>query len=549
MKKMVKLSLSLAIATAFVSAPNFAQSISTIKNVNIEDYTQETVSLIVISKKGVTDLNVSTLASTQLFNTTQAVNSDGVGYDLGRYFVVNTNTNNPYDVKEIIAQLESNPAIEKVFVKPVAESVKGFGEQQRNEANRNTEVTEADQVYLLDKINGGFFGVNAKQAWDIEGGRGDNVDIVSMECGPYFYEHEDLTPSFTELDDPTHLFGRGWHDTMSVGIMTAKNNGYGVTGIAHNARQGWVDCESGHLIELAHQLKKGSVIQIGVHIPYYTDEGTICEDGCYVPVIAFPWWRDSIRYATSKGIHVVMAAGNGHMNLDDPFFEGINEETGGIVVGASYRSGQRAAFSNYGSIVQTFSLGEGVATTYGGSENNEHGYTTTYSGTSSANPIVAASVASLQGIAQENGIDLTPMQMRQLIIDTGREQMANRNDNIGVQPNIVAAANAMLNPNFVPGGGELPEIPTAAGVTLYVDKNYSGHSLRTHRDMPNLFSFADQISSVEVPVGWGLELYTEPNFGGTMRLLTYKNVPEMYSSFDDKIKSVRVKAPKAASAN
>lgn len=104
-------------------------------------------------------------------------------------------------------------------------------------------------------------------------------------------------------------------------------------------------------------------------------------------------------------MHVVAAAGNGNINLDHSYFNGrfdpAQRDSGSfLVVAADPATGLRASFSNYGSRVNVFPWGWNVTTTgYGGLYNEPNAeYTATFSGISSANPIVAGAVASLQGI-------------------------------------------------------------------------------------------------------------------------------------------------------
>jgi hypothetical protein len=77
----------------------------------------------------------------------------------------------------------------------------------------------------------------------------------------------------------------------------------------------------------------------------------------------------------------------------------------------------------------------------GGTE--DQWYTNTFSGTSSASPIVTGAAASLQGAARAAGLpDRTPLAMRQLITSTGTPQDPN-SKNIGPRPNLRAALNQL----------------------------------------------------------------------------------------------------------
>ena len=97
--------------------------------------------------------------------------------------------------------------------------------------------------------------------------------------------------------------------------------------------------------------------------------------------------------------------------------------------------------------------GESVVTTGGGDLAQPGGdvnqsYTSFFNGTSSASPIVAASVAAVQSYAVSSlGRRLTPLEMRNLLIQTGTPQGAGVH--IGPLPN-VAAAIQQLNTTAIP---------------------------------------------------------------------------------------------------
>ena len=152
--------------------------------------------------------------------------------------------------------------------------------------------------------------------------------------------------------------------------------------------------------------------------------------------IAVEWWPDdfaAIRNATSRGIIVVEAAGNGAENLDDALyqtpapgfpaawrnsFRRTNRDSGAIVVGAGAPppgthgrnhgpDRSRLDFSNCGALIDAQGWGREVTTCgYGdlqGGTNEDLWYTDTFSGTSSASPIVIGAIACVQGMAKARG--------------------------------------------------------------------------------------------------------------------------------------------------
>lgn len=136
-----------------------------------------------------------------------------------------------------------------------------------------------------------------------------------------------------------------------IGEFGGDRTGFGVTGICPDANVQAIsigDLGSAPAIrQAANRLNPGDILLIELHRPgpRATGQG---QEG----FIAIEWWPDdfdAIRYATSRGIIVVEAAGNGAENLDDPIyntpeagfpstwtnpFNRSNRDSGAIVVGA-----------------------------------------------------------------------------------------------------------------------------------------------------------------------------------------------------------------------
>ncbi|MEZ8385240.1 S8 family serine peptidase [Vibrio splendidus] len=365
------------------------------------------------------------------------------GTSLDGYFSLSISADNLDDVQSALKKLRANNSVLEAYIEgDIIPEVKPYYGVSSAAPNMQ------DKQYYLNGVNknGRFSGVNAKYAWKKNGGKGQNVDIVSVECGVYNFQHEDLKYPFIIRGNTNYNNGWGDHTTQSVGTMTSIDNGYGVTGIANQSRQGWSDCEYVNIISAANQLNPGSVMQVGVQTSAYIPSLSCSANGCLLPMTYYPLWRDVIKYATSRGIHVIMAAGNGGVNLDAPALsEALSQDTGAIMVGAvnptTWGGGEAETFSNYGSYINSASWGSWVATTSGRDQNT---YTEYFNGTSSANPIVAATVAVLQSIAIENGLGpIEPKIMRQLLKDTGTPINGDRY--ISTQPNLKRAIDQLLN--------------------------------------------------------------------------------------------------------
>lgn len=166
---------------------------------------------------------------------------------------------------------------------------------------------------------------------------------------------------------------------------------------------------------------------------------------------------DAIRLASAKGLAVVEAAGNGAFNLD-AFVEAETGRTlrrgtaafrdsGAIVVGAARAAlpHDRASFSNFGSRVDCYGWGETVTTCgYGDLQNgiandDTLAYTNSFSGTSSAAPIVAGAAILVQALSlKTTNAALKPLALRTVLADrrTGTPQGPNVAGAIGVMPNL-----------------------------------------------------------------------------------------------------------------
>jgi hypothetical protein len=150
------------------------------------------------------------------------------------------------------------------------------------------------------------------------------------------------------------------------------------------------------------------------------------------------------------------------MNLDSSIYNGKFDrsvrDSGAIMVGAGTSDGRAPmCFTNFGSRVDLQGWGQNVATLgnrirngtnimpgniqVNGSDQNQW-YTTIFSGTSSATPIVAGAAASLQGYRKAHSLSpFTSTSMRDFLKQTGVAQASDTRQ-IGPLPNLRAAIDA-----------------------------------------------------------------------------------------------------------
>jgi hypothetical protein len=208
------------------------------------------------------------------------------------------------------------------------------------------------------------------------------------------------------------------------------------------------------------------------------------------------WWPDdylAIRYAVERGIVVVEAAGNGSQNLDDAVYDTARPgfpawwrnpfrrtalDSGAVIVGAgappSGNQGpdrSRLDFSNFGACVDAQGWGrEVVSTGYGnlqGGTNVDLWYTDTFSGTSSASPIVVGALTCTQGVLRAHGRPrLSPARARELLRVTGSPQQAATGrpvtQRIGNRPNLRQLIPAALQTSTWAGVQFRGQIPARA---------------------------------------------------------------------------------------
>jgi len=332
---------------------------------------------------------------------------------------------------------------------------------------------EPSQGYLSPATNG----VDAQCMWTLAGGTGNRIKIADLEYS-WNLNHQDL-PSATLLGAaPIDPFNDTNHGTAVLGELASRRNGFGVTGIAHLAEIYVVATNTfagynpaGAITTALGTLHAGDVILIEQQTvgPNYTGVPQGTQFGLVPSEWDLPVYN-AIVLAVGNGVSVVEAAGNGAQNLDDPIYSTghgghwpflAGNDSGAIIVGAgaapngSDADRSRLSFSNYGSTVDLQGWGEQVVTSgYGdgySAEGQNLWYTLHFSGTSSASPIVAGSVAMLQSTYKsQTGELLTPQQVKSFLQATGSKQQAGvhpTTENIGRRPNVAAAIAAAV-PSF-----------------------------------------------------------------------------------------------------
>jgi subtilisin family serine protease len=416
--------------------------------------------------------------------------------DLANYYVFHLD--DAERGEELADRLNQLDIVEIAYLAPITEDA---------DIPPATPSFQGQQDYL-DPAPGG---IDATYAWTVPGGKGGLVKIIDVESG-WNLNHEDLPSMFVNdgrIDDDDSR----QHGTAVLGVMLGLDDGNGVTGIVPQASGGVVSKNRGlglayydnvaeAVLIAAMNLSEGDVILIEQHSRGPGNDGdcTACftdgrpRDQC--GYIAVEYWNDvfdAVNAATAAGLIVVEAAGNGEMNLDharyqDRFDRNVRN-SGALFVGAGESVTHKPkCWSNHGSRVDVQGWGENVMTAgYGtsatyklnGADDNQW-YTSSFSGTSSATPIVAGAVAAIQGIQiARNNPPLDWYEMVELLKKTGTPQGGSKK--IGPLPDLRAALAELAPPSRE--GATYETAVTLADPLLDADRTVSGFAGERTRDL------------------------------------------------------------------
>lgn len=395
------------------------------------------------------------------------------------------------ELDELAERFGGLDEVEAVYIKPpaepaVAEEILNDMPPDAGDPPASTPDFSPRQIYL----NASPAGIDARYAWLFRGGRGAGVKIIDCEWG-WRFGHEDLQSNQGGVVVGTPHSDDN-HGTAVLGEYSGDRNGFGVIGICSDARASAASFNGMNtatvIQQAANLLSAGDILLLEIHRAGPDASGS-GQDG----YIAVEWWPDdyaAIRYAVSRGVIVVEAAGNGARDLDAALyntrpsgfpvswrnpFNPANPTSGAVVVGAGAPppgthgrdhgpDRSRLGFSNFGRRVDAQGWGREVTTTgYGdlqGGGNRDLWYTDQFSGTSSASPIVVGALGCLQGILRARGRPLlTPASARSLLRSTGSPQQdapsRPRTQRIGNRPNLRQLIPAVLGGTPSPDSEEL----------------------------------------------------------------------------------------------
>ncbi len=232
-----------------------------------------------------------------------------------------------------------------------------------------------DTQWALQKIG-------AEIAWEFSSGKAITVAVLDSGIDA---THPDLIGRvvtghnfYDDNTDTTDLCGHGTH---VAGIIAATaNNAVGIAGVAHNAKI--------MPLKVIDDDCVGSYIRLMQAIVYATDIGvrliSITSGGGY----EHEGLHEAIQYAESRGVLVVVSAGNRANH--EPFFPGSFPES--FTVAGTNRDDEQYDKSNYGDQIDISAPATAVYSTYFDDNQSTYAYMT---GTSMATPHVVGVAALL----------------------------------------------------------------------------------------------------------------------------------------------------------
>lgn len=246
---------------------------------------------------------------------------------------------------------------------------------------------------------------------------GDINKFEAVDKAPKEYRNDIVKDNYNDFNDKFYgnnnvMVGNSaaLHGTHVSGIIAAvRNNGLGMDGVADNVR-----------IMTVRAVPDGDEHDkdIALAIRYAADNGAKVINMSFGKGFSpeKKWVDDAVKYAESKGVLLVHAAGNSHQNLDStynfptPVFEEGTRAPNWITVGASgdpKAGGLTASFSNYGKKeVDVFAPGVRIYSTVPGGNTYQN-----LQGTSMASPVVAGLAAFIMQYYPK----LSPQQVKMVI--------------------------------------------------------------------------------------------------------------------------------------
>lgn len=306
-------------------------------------------------------------------------------------------------------------------------------------------------------------GVNMQYAWDL-GLNGQGIRLRDVEYG-FNKNHEELSDVATSIAPGMNVSSSAYadyteHGTGVFGIMYAHKGTYGISGLAHGASElllfpEWQQSGYSRINAVSQSVASSTAGDVIVYEMQMDGPGSGSDDLVLAEYNQVVW--DLTLAGTDAGVVIVAAAGNGNVDLDGSLYDTYMNrgDSGAIIVGAgtSTTSHERLYYSTYGARVDLQAWGQNVQSigritglSYFMVGNDFNQSYITFTGTSSATPIVASCAAVLQSYYHTlTNNYLTSAELRVIMQNTGIAQGLNVFGNIGPIPNMQPAIQAVYD--------------------------------------------------------------------------------------------------------
>ncbi|MEH2250761.1 S8 family peptidase [Nostoc sp.] len=321
--------------------------------------------------------------------------------------------------------------------------------------------------------------IKAPEAW-AHGYTGKGVVVAVVDTG-VDYNHEDLKDNIwtnskeiagNGIDDDGNGYvddNYGWnfadnnnntldnnnHGTHVSGTIAGENNNYGVTGIAYDAKI--------MPVKVLDESGSGSFNSISKGIRYAVDNGANVINLSLGGPSSNSALESAIDYASSKGVIVVMAAGND--GGSSPEYPASYAYKSGIAVGAVDRNNNMPDFSNRSGTKEIAYVTAPGVKVYSSVPNNQYA---TYSGTSMAAPHVAGVVA-LMLSANHN---LTDAQVRQIVTETAGNSTQTTNSSFNLSNVSSLPKQAISDDNLLHINAQTASYQTSQTISSFNSSNF-----------------------------------------------------------------------------
>ncbi|PEY11824.1 hypothetical protein CN331_29550 [Bacillus cereus] len=465
--------------------------------------------------------------------------------NLLNYYIVQAPNN--IEIELFLKKFETSPLVEEAYIQEKQILTPPEIQLPNLSVNPYDDPRFTNQGYLEAAPKG----INASHAWSIKGGDGKDTTFVDMEYG-WLLNHEDLVNKNIKLMSGQNISQHRAHGTSVLGIVSSEDNQIGNIGIAPKAnvkvisqiRDNGIYNTADAILSAVHNLQAGDILLLEAQASYdgYGDK--------YLPVEVHPDIFDAIRVGADKGIIIIEAGANGSNDLDN--FKDRNgkkilnrnspdfKDSGAIMVGAGSSTvpHKRLWFSNYGSRLDVYGWGENVDTTSANpSQNTTNLYTSTFSGTSSASPIIAGAATSIQGIAKEHrGSPYTPAELRNILSNpnTGTKSQDPWNDRIGVLPDLKSILDNLGFNSDIPNSSSILEgnqfawslkgISDFEFAKINFNKSTEEMQIDLKSGVPHHY-FNETYASIKVQSATGKVVYNKDIYGNKQQNAESQRVP------------------------